>query len=373
MFSTLVTLLVLFNQVLLNHLALSAIEHSSERLQGAVGSMCELRKLYDEHKETHGHSRPANEEYGRIKLFLEEIKEILEMRSNKDITWDVGLHFMADMSDTEKASMRGTVSQSNTTAKTLQNSANQEKKLSGFNMPYMPDEFDEWRKNDMVGPIHEQKKSSCWAHAAVVPLEAQLAFYKNTFRQLSVQELYRCTYNDRFRDNGGSPDEAWEYVQKSKRLGYWDDSPEKTDSWFKIPWRDNCKDYQKTPNALAGYESTLSGWATWEGDMRNKIACIGPLTIFLDSTHTKIDKYKGGIFTPIAKNCKETDHVMVAVGYTLRAFIIRNTWGKKWGEDGYLMFDRKGPDCQLFDKVQWVNLEPTDGKEKVCKWDPSLS
>ena len=370
MFSTLVTLLVVFSQVLLNHLILSAIEHSSERLQRAVGSMCALRKLYDGHKETHGHSRPPNEEYGRIKLFREEIKEILEMRSNKDITWDVGLHFMADMSDTEKASMRGIPSQSNTTAKTLQNTAKSETKLSGYNM-YMPDEFDEWRKNDMVGPIHKQKKGSCWAHNAVVPLEAQLAFYKKPFRQLSVQELYRCTYNDKLRDSGGYPEDAWNYVAKYKRLGYWDDSPEKTDSWYTIPWRDNCKDYQKTTNALAGYELTLNGRASSEGDMRNKIACIGPVTILIDSTHTKIDKYTGGIFTPNAKDCKETDHVMTVVGFTLGAFIIRNSWGKKWGEDGYLMFDRKGPDCQLFDAVRWVKMEPTNGEAKECKWDPS--
>ena len=101
----------------------------------------------------------------------------------------------------------------------------------------MPDEFDEWRKNDMVGPVHEQIKGSCWAHAAVVALEAQLAFYKKTFRQLSVEELYRCAYNDRFFDSGGDPDKAWDYVHYDKRLGYWDDSPETSDSWYKLPWR----------------------------------------------------------------------------------------------------------------------------------------
>ena len=367
MFSTLVTLLVLFNQVLLNHLALSAIEHSSERLQGAIGSMCELRKLYDEHKETHGHSRPANEEYGRMKLFLEEIKEILEMRSNKDITWDVGLHFMADMSDTEKASMRGTVSKSNTTAKTLQNSANLETKLSRFNTP---NEFDKWRTNGMIGPIHDQKKGSCWAHAAVVPLEAQLAFYKKTFQQLSVQELYRCTYFDRIRDEGGRTEDAWGYVYDDNRLGYWADSPEKKDSWYTIPWRDNCKDYQKTPNALAGYGTDQYIFRVLdEGALRRQIACIGPVTIGMDTKNTRIDKYKGGIFKPIAADCKQIDHAMVVVGYTRMAFIIRNTWGKNWGEDGYLMFDRNG-DCQLFERAEYVKLKPTNGAAKVCKWDP---
>ena len=74
-------------------------------------------------------------------------------------------------------------------------------------------------------------------------------------------------------------------------------------------------------------------------DMRNRIACIGPVTVYIDSTNTYIDKYMGGIFTPIAQNCKTTDHCMVAVGYTQAAYFIRNSWGKKWGENGYLMFD----------------------------------
>ena len=368
MFSTLVTVLVLFNQVLQNHLALSAIEHSSERLQAAVGSMCELRKLYDEHKETHGHSWPANEEYGRMKLFLEEIKEILEMRSNKDITWDVGLHFMADMSDTEKASMRGTVSQSNTTAKTLQNTANQETKLSGFNMAYTPDEFDEWRKNGMIGPIHEQKKGSCWAHAAVVPLEAQLAFYKDTFRQLSVQELYRCTYRDRFRDIGGHCMDGFDYVSYAGRLGYWDDSPERTDNWYTRPWRDSCNDYQKTPTALDGFHLTSFSSVQHEGDLIEKIVCIGPVSVTIDTKHSQMSKYKGGLFT--AQNCKQSDHAMVVVGYTHTAYIIRNSWGKRWGENGYVMFDRKGPPCEMFSDAFFAKLEPKDGKKEVnCRWE----
>ena len=368
MFSTLVTVLVLFNQVLQNHLALSAIEHSSERLQAAVGSMCELRKLYDEHKETHGHSRPANEEYGRMKLFLEEIKEILEMRSNKDITWDVGLHFMADMSDTEKASMRGTVSQSNTTAKTLQNTEKLESTLSVFNTP---NEFDKWRTNGMIGPIHKQKKGSCWAHAAVVTLEAQLAFYKGTFQQLSVQELYRCTYFDRLLGEGGRTDQAWEYVLSDERLGYWADSPEKKDSWYTIPWRDNCKDYMKTPNALDGYGISQTIYKVQnEKNLRTRIACIGPVAINMDTFHTRLDKYKSGIFTPKLKNCIKVDHAMVAVGYTKEAFIIRNSWGKEWGEDGYFRFDRKATACQLFHRAEYVKLEPKNGAAKVCKWDP---
>ena len=366
MFSTLVTLLVLFNQVLLNHLAQSAIEHSSERLQAAIGSMCELRKLYDEHKDTHGHSRPANEEYGRMKLFLEEIKEILEMRSNKDITWDVGLHFMADMSDTEKASMRGTVSQSNTTAKTLQNTEILESKLSVFNTP---EKFDEWRNNDMIGPSHQQKKGSCWAHSAVVPLEAQLAFYKGTFRQLSVQELYRCTYRDKLLNDGGVTKHGWQHIINDKRLGYWADSPEKTDSWLSILWRDNCKDYQKTPNALDGYKIASYGKVLDEEDLRNKVACIGPVTFGIDSRNTKLDNYMGGTFKPIAADCRIMDHAMVVVGYTRWVYIIKNSWGRRWGEDGYLMLSRKGPECQMFLRAEYVILEPTIGTAKVCKWD----
>ena len=361
MFSTLLTL------VLLELVLTSSRDniYSTERLERAVQDGQELRTLYKEYLATHGHKRPSCEQKNfRLELFLREIKEILELRSNSALTWHAGINFMADMTEPERDHMRATVA--NTTANTLEGPSNLKiRKVAA------PEEFDGWRKGSMIGPIHDQRKESCWAHSSVVVLEAQLAYYTKYFRQLSIQELYDCVYKDgkKFEGSGGHPEDAFEYVTSAGRLGLNADNPEthQYDPRNIIP-KQQCSKAKKTANALEGYELSIFGNVGWDGALIEKIVCIGPVSVAIDTKHSKMGKYKGGLFT--AQNCKRADHAMTAVGYTKAAFIIKNSWGEEWGEGGYLNFDRNGPVCEIFEKAVYAKLEPIYKRdEKECKLD----
>ena len=360
MFSTLLTL-VLFDLV-----STSSRDniYSTERLEQAVQDGQELRNLYKEYLATHGHKRPSCEQKNfRLELFLREIKEILELRSNTALTWQAGINFMADMTEPERDQMRATVA--NTTANTLEVPANL--KISKV---AAPDEFDEWRKGSHLGPVHDQRKGSCWAHSAVVVLEAQLAYYTKYFRQLSIQELYDCVYPNSkwFEDSGGHPQDAFRYVGYGGRLGLNADNPETHQFDPRIIIRkQQCSKAKKTTNALEGYELSLYGKVHWVGALIEYIVCIGPVSVSMDSKHSKMRKYKKGLFT--AQNCKIVDHSMTVVGYTKAAYIIRNSWGEKWGEGGYLNFDRNGPECNIFESAMYAKLEPIYRKDKKqCKF-----
>lgn len=58
----------------------------------------------------------------------------------------------------------------------------------------------------------------------------------------------------------------------------------------------------------------------------------GPVAISISSNEW--ENYGGGLFG--CKSGVNVDHAVVLVGYTPDYWIVKNQWGKGWGEDGYI-------------------------------------
>ena len=75
----------------------------------------------------------------------------------------------------------------------------------------------------------------------------------------------------------------------------------------------------------------------------------GPIAAAIDGDDYKIMHYKSGIFDD-PHNCvndmKHLNHAVVIVGYTPEYWIVRNSWGKNWGIDGYAYF-KMGNTCGI--------------------------
>ena len=373
--------------LVLAHLTFSAIEHSSERLQNALTSNCELRKLYKEHIESHVYLRSPDEIKRRMMILREEIRTVLTLRENKAIKWHAGINLMADMTPAEKKLMKGA---SNTTANKkslnmkLNNSEqNLQQKRSTFSKH--PPHFDGWRKGGWIGAVKRQgqKRADCWAHAAIVPIEAQLAYEKQgPLVELSVQELYDCTYPKltykELENEGGLVSDAWDYIAKTGRLTDEKHAPYTGREWQRwVPGSTMgriCKkknylgDTTRFPNMLEGYVATRTKAANSDEDLFEYLYCYSPVTVSIDSTKSNLEQYKGPNclekpFKP-AEECsnEDTDHAMVVVGYSEKSYIIRNSWGYKFGVDGYVYWDRTGEKCGLFKRAWAQLLERKDRK-----------
>lgn len=70
-------------------------------------------------------------------------------------------------------------------------------------------------------------------------------------------------------------------------------------------------------------------------DMVNYVLSQGPLNVYLDGS--AMYYYTGGIFDSCSPNVR-INHAVNIVGVNLneRYWIIRNTWGTQWGEQGYM-------------------------------------
>merc|ERR1719230_867625 len=80
--------------------------------------------------------------------------------------------------------------------------------------------------------------------------------------------------------------------------------------------------------------------ATW-------VSSNGPLSVAVDATSWQT--YTGGIL----KNCRSTqvDHGVLIVGYGTDAgtdyWIVKNSWGTTWGEQGYIRVARGSNQCLI--------------------------
>lgn len=83
------------------------------------------------------------------------------------------------------------------------------------------------------------------------------------------------------------------------------------------------------------------------------VAKNGPVSVSIDASG--FQHYLGGIF--YKKNCKQywLNHVVVVVGYKPDYWIVKNSWGTQWGDDGYIYMARnRKSNCGILDDPWYV-------------------
>jgi hypothetical protein len=97
------------------------------------------------------------------------------------------------------------------------------------------------------------------------------------------------------------------------------------------------------------------------------LATVGPLAVNVAAGHWY--DYTGGVFD----GCDTSKHIIIdhavqLVGYTEDAWLVRNSWGRLWGEEGYIRLARGagcGQDSQPGSGTGCEN-GPGAGGQTVC-------
>ncbi|KAL3505128.1 hypothetical protein ACH5RR_034969 [Cinchona calisaya] len=290
----------------------------------------EVRALYEEWLVQHKKSyNELGEKDKRFEIFKDNLRYIDEENSLPNRAYQLGLNRFADLTNEEyRSTYLGTrMDPKRRLAKTPSDRYRPKVGES------LPDSVD-WRAKGAVVAVKDQGScGSCWAFSTIASVEGINKIVTGDLISLSEQELVDCDTSYNEGCNGGLMDYAFEFIIKNGGVDTEKDYPYKG--------RDTkCDTYRKNARVVSidGYEDvTPSSESALQKAVANQ-----PVSVAIEASGRDFQHYLKGIFT--GKCGTSLDHGVNVVGYGsengIDYWIVRNSWGGDWGENGYLRMQR---------------------------------
>ncbi|XP_015247610.1 PREDICTED: cathepsin O-like [Cyprinodon variegatus] len=214
----------------------------------------------------------------------------------------------------------------------------------------LPAKFD-WRDKGVVAPVQNQLEcGSCWAFSAVGAIQSVHAMGASQLEQLSVQQVLDCSYENK-GCNGGSPSHTLAWLKQSRvKLVSRSEYPYKAKTGI-------CHFFPQSHEGVAVKNYSLHSFSGQEEAMMGQLVQFGPLAAVVDAVSWQ--DYLGGI---IQHHCSSqwSNHAVLVVGYDTTGdipyWIVQNSWGTEWGDQGYVYIKIGGNMCGIADSVAAVSL-----------------
>lgn len=210
--------------------------------------------------------------------------------------------------------------------------------LASASADALPSSFS-WLAQGKLTPVRDQGGcGSCWAFATVGPLESAILIRDNASTDLSEQYLVSCNTDGWNCIVGGGT--AHPYHQDKVPLG----EPE-AGAVYETDFPYTASDTACNPPHDHPYKISSWDFITYEvadvDAIKDAIYRYGPVKASV-CAGPEFSSYTGDIFnTDEAYYCGgqgTSNHAIVLVGWNdaEQAWILRNSWGDWWGEDGYM-------------------------------------
>jgi hypothetical protein len=207
-----------------------------------------------------------------------------------------------------------------------------------FNEAYLkslslPSSYD-LRTENALTPVKDQDGcGGCWAFAPIGIFESLIKKKSTLTRDLSEQQVLDCGEGN--CADGGWPPDALEYLVTNGVV---------LEQYYPLTWTDKACTVSRPSDYY------LSDWKeadVWERPLSTRIQTIknavynyGPVVVAFEVT-AAFNHYHNGVFT-YSGVLSDPNHAMCIVGWVNDSsitgggyWIVRNSWGDDWGEDGY--------------------------------------
>ncbi|PNT62012.1 hypothetical protein BRADI_5g24027v3 [Brachypodium distachyon] len=291
----------------------------------------EVRRMYVEWMAENGRTYNAiGEEERRFEVFRDNLRYVDQHNAAADAglhSFRLGLNRFADLTNEEYRD----------TYLGVRTKPVRERRLSGryqaADNEELPESVD-WREKGAVAKVKDQGGcGSCWAFSAIAAVEGINQIVTGDMIALSEQELVDCDTSYNQGCNGGLMDYAFEFIINNGGIDSEEDYPYKE--------RDNrCDANKKNAKVVTidGYEDVP---VNSELSLKKAVA-NQPISVAIEAGGRAFQLYKSGIFT--GRCGTALDHGVTAVGYGSENgkdyWIVKNSWGTVWGEDGYVRLER---------------------------------
>ncbi|KAI9119994.1 hypothetical protein K1719_008963 [Acacia pycnantha] len=201
------------------------------------------------------------------------------------------------------------------------------------NVTDVPSSVD-WRQQGAVTPIKNQGECGCcWAFSAVAATEGITKLSTGKLISLSEQELVDCDTGVDQGCEGGLMDDAFKFIINNNGIN----------SEANYPYKG--ADGTCNANEEGNHIATIKGYEDVPANSEpalQKAVVNQPVSVAIDASGSDFQFYKSGIFSGSCGT--ELDHGVTAVGYGVSGnteyWLVKNSWGTEWGEEGYIRMQR---------------------------------
>jgi len=278
----------------------------------------------------------TEEFFSRYEIFKQNLDFIELHNSNNDNTHSVGVNQFADWTSEEMASRLNGYRPSN-----------RQRNPVALKLPKNAPSTLDWNAKGAVTAIKDQGQcGSCWSFSATGSIEGAVYLKTGNLTSLSEQQLMDCSHPEGDDScEGGLMDDAFQFVLDNKGICAEADYPYKAKD-------EKCV---KTCNSV----SAITKFVDVDYDEKHPTdetalmaaVNIGPVSIAIEADQQVFQLYTSGVIT---KGCgTKLDHGVLIVGYGTDAttnvdyWLVKNSWGPKWGEKGFVRIIRSQNMCGL--------------------------
>ncbi|XP_045805235.1 zingipain-2-like [Trifolium pratense] len=266
----------------------------------------------------------------RYQIFKENLKYIVNFNNAGNNSYKLGLNPYSDLTSEEFIATH--------TGLKVPRHLSSSKKGSNtihFNLSDdVPTKFD-WREQGVVTDVKNQGNCGCcWAFSTVAAVEGIVKIKNGNLISLSEQQLLDCDEQS-YGCNGGYIETAFNSIIQSKGILRESD----------YPYKENDQTCKLNGQIAAAAQITSFAHVTSNDEQQLLQAVVQqPVSVSI-AVGKEFQSYQKGVYSGTCG--RSLNHAVTIVGYGVneegkKYWLVKNSWGESWGENGYIRVLREG-------------------------------